>query len=222
MVIERILFVCTGNICRSPVAAAMFASIVASSGVEASSAGVSARAGYSPPGKMLESAYRLGVDVSGHRSRVIVAEELEDFAGIFCMEFGQARALVSVVPEAFGKIFVLPQFVRSAAESPQSARQTSESVAQWIARLGVDRQPSDLFARGADWEVADPFGAHSDAYDRCVSDLGLLVTALAVAMLPAGPIRALVPRRGVAEDSLRGRVMLPGRLWRGKSSSGSD
>ena len=70
----RILFVCTGNTCRSP-----FAEAVArrEGHVDAKSAGLSAHAGDEPPEDAIVVARELGYDLSAHRARPLTEEMLE-------------------------------------------------------------------------------------------------------------------------------------------------
>jgi protein arginine phosphatase len=70
----RILFVCTGNTCRSP-----FAEAVArrEGRVDAESAGLSALADDRPPEDAIVVARELGYDLSSHRARPLTEEMLE-------------------------------------------------------------------------------------------------------------------------------------------------
>ena len=70
----RILFVCTGNTCRSP-----FAEAVArrEGHVDVESAGLSAYAGDQPPDDAIVVARELGYDLSSHRARPVTEEMLE-------------------------------------------------------------------------------------------------------------------------------------------------
>ena len=69
-----ILFVCTGNTCRSP-----FAEAVArrEGHVDVESAGLSAYAGDQPPGDAIVVARELGYDLSSHRARPLTEEMVE-------------------------------------------------------------------------------------------------------------------------------------------------
>ena len=70
----RVLFVCTGNICRSP-----FAEVVARSAghVDVESAGLAAYAGAQPTADAIAVARELGYDLSSHQARPLTAEMLE-------------------------------------------------------------------------------------------------------------------------------------------------
>jgi protein-tyrosine phosphatase len=87
----RILFVCLGNICRSPSAEAVMRAIAAREapelGIEVDSAGT---AGYhigSPPDeRALEAARRRGYDMAALRARVVTPEDFEQFDLILAMD----------------------------------------------------------------------------------------------------------------------------------------
>ena len=69
----RVLFVCTGNICRSPFAAA----VARAAGLDAESAGLQAYPGAEPTEDAIAVARELGYDVSSHRARGLTLELLE-------------------------------------------------------------------------------------------------------------------------------------------------
>ena len=69
----RILFVCTGNTCRSPFAEA----VARRDGHDVESAGLTARAGDQPPEDAIVVALQLGYDISSHRARALTEEMLE-------------------------------------------------------------------------------------------------------------------------------------------------
>jgi protein-tyrosine-phosphatase len=89
----RILFVCTGNTCRSP-----FAEAVArrEGHVDAESAGLSAFAGDQPPEDAIVVARELGYDLSSHRARPLTEEMLERSDVVV----GMTTAHVAAVGEA--------------------------------------------------------------------------------------------------------------------------
>ena len=81
---ERILFVCTGNTCRSPMAQVIAQDFLASQGLPAvsvRSAGVAAFPGTRASGKASVVASRAGLDLSGHRSEQL-DEELVAWAEV--------------------------------------------------------------------------------------------------------------------------------------------
>jgi protein-tyrosine-phosphatase len=69
----KVLFVCTGNTCRSPFAEA----VARAEGLDAESAGLDAFVGDEPPADAVAVARDLGYDLSSHRARRLTAEMLE-------------------------------------------------------------------------------------------------------------------------------------------------
>ena len=66
----RVLFVCTGNVCRSPMAAALAAAVDPS--LSTASAGTRARPHQPSTPEAVAVMAEVGIDLSGHRSRRIV------------------------------------------------------------------------------------------------------------------------------------------------------
>lgn len=87
----RILFVCLGNICRSPSAEGVFRSVAARHGLldslEIDSCGTGSwHVGKQPDLRASEAALRRGVDVSGLRARQITAQDLDHFDYVLVMD----------------------------------------------------------------------------------------------------------------------------------------
>ncbi|WP_425091236.1 low molecular weight protein-tyrosine-phosphatase [Tropicimonas sp. S265A] len=97
----RILFVCLGNICRSPTAEGVFRALAAEGGVdvEVDSAGTSAWHVGSPPDSraMAEAAGR-GIDLSGLRARQAEPEDFERFDLIVGMDRSNVTRLEALRP----------------------------------------------------------------------------------------------------------------------------
>ncbi|HET9837520.1 MAG TPA: ATP-grasp domain-containing protein, partial [Candidatus Angelobacter sp.] len=81
---KRILFVCYGNICRSPLAAAI--ARPALSGIEIQSSGFHHAVGRSSPEKILRAAHTFGLDLSQHRSSLVSREQLRGADLIVAMD----------------------------------------------------------------------------------------------------------------------------------------
>jgi protein-tyrosine phosphatase len=87
----RVLFVCLGNICRSPTAEAVFRTIAARDApeltVEVDSAGTAGyHVGEPPDPRTQEAASRRGYDLSGLRARVVEPRDFERFDLILAMD----------------------------------------------------------------------------------------------------------------------------------------
>ena len=72
---KTILFICTGNVCRSPMAEGLFRRAVAGRGeFRVFSAGLGAVDGQPPTPHSVTAMRELGVDISGQRSRMLTTE----------------------------------------------------------------------------------------------------------------------------------------------------
>jgi protein-tyrosine phosphatase len=101
---RRVLFVCLGNICRSPAAEIIFRKLVDDAGrtseFEIDSAGtISHHAGSPPDCRMAEALERNGFTVSG-RARRIESKDLEDFDLIVTMDESNLDQVRSLDPES--------------------------------------------------------------------------------------------------------------------------
>lgn len=108
----KILFVCTGNTCRSPMAEGIFRKILSDKNindVECSSAGLFAMTGDDPAENAVKACERFGVDISSHRARRITAYILDETDKFVCMTKEHAASLSMYVPSE--KILVLGEGV---------------------------------------------------------------------------------------------------------------
>jgi protein-tyrosine phosphatase len=94
----RVLFVCLGNICRSPTAEGVFRQLVAARGlsdrIEVDSAGTGGwHAGDPPDPRTVQAAARRGLDLSTLRARQVRREDFAAFDHVLAMDEANLRAL---------------------------------------------------------------------------------------------------------------------------------
>ncbi len=99
----RVLFVCTGNICRSPTAEGVFRRLVEEAGlapvIEVDSAGTGAwHAGEPPDTRSQEAAARRGIDLGAQRARPVRRDDFHAFDVIVAMDQGHLRQLQRAAP----------------------------------------------------------------------------------------------------------------------------
>lgn len=93
----HVLFVCTGNICRSPFAEYYARSVWSDRDVTTSSAGTWAMIGQPATGNMITVGAGHGVDLTPHRARPLGSANSPDL--ILCMEQHHVDAAISVFPD---------------------------------------------------------------------------------------------------------------------------
>lgn len=108
---KTILFVCTGNICRSPMAEGLFRHAVAGRGAfRVLSAGIGAIDGQPPSLHAVEAMRELGIDISRQRSRMLTASLVREADFIFGMTHNHVDSVSLLYPAAAEKTFLLREF----------------------------------------------------------------------------------------------------------------
>jgi protein-tyrosine phosphatase len=198
--LEIVLMLCTGNMCRSPAAAALLARRLAALGerVAVRSAGL-AQPGCAPPPEMVLVMAGYGIDLRPHRSRVVGRDELVGADLVLGMTREHVRHAVVTAPGAWPRAFTLAELVRRGERA--GSRPVGEPLPSWLARARDGRQRAHLLGSSPDDDVADPMGGPPQAYaatavvlDRLVSRLAELCWGRAAAPRPgAPPADALLP-----------------------------
>ena len=108
---KNIVFVCTGNTCRSPMAAALFRLRVGeNSGWEAASAGTYASPGSPASGNAISALRELGIDLSHHRSQPLTVELVEMADLIVVMTADHRAQILHAMPEVEDRVFLIKSF----------------------------------------------------------------------------------------------------------------
>lgn len=106
---EELIFVCTGNTCRSPMAEGLFRALDGENrtGLHASSAGLFVHEGLPASEYAVQAAGELGADLSGHRARQLTPELVRQAQYLVCMTAAHYDRLVQAMPWAQDKVFTL-------------------------------------------------------------------------------------------------------------------
>ena len=138
--VRSILFVCLGNICRSPFAAALTRRLLdeASAGdVRCSSAGIHPSQALCSPPEACEASAAYGVALQRHAPQPLTHELLASHDLVFVMERSQLELLRSSYPALHNRLFLLSLY---------------------------DDRATDAYAR---YNIVDPFGQPLWAYEIC-------------------------------------------------------
>src|ERR1051325_10071090 len=108
---KTVLFVCTGNVCRSPMAEGIFRHAVQGRGnYRVVSAGLGAMEGQPPSAHAVEAVKELGIDISNQRSRMLTPDLVQQADYIFGMTHSHVDTVLLLYPQAAEKTFLLREF----------------------------------------------------------------------------------------------------------------
>jgi protein-tyrosine phosphatase len=179
-----VLFVCTGNQCRSPIAAALLRARLDERGspLTVESSGFMSE-GVPPPREALETMWAVGVDLSGHRSRPLSPTTIGAADLIVGMTRQHVVELTVMAPPEWERAFTFADLLRRA--ETVGPRQRIEAVREWVRRLHAGRLRSSLTGLPLSEDVSDPMGGRPKDYQRTREQLVGMTTRLAELLSPA-------------------------------------
>lgn len=142
---NRILVICVGNICRSPMAEALLGrQLSAYPQMSVTSAGIGALVGYPADETAQALLLKQGIDISTHRARQLNSAMLRQADLVLVMEAEHKRAIDMIDPSVRGKIYRLGEWggfdISDPYRQPREAfeeclRLIQRGVADWSAKL---------------------------------------------------------------------------------------
>ena len=178
----KVLIVCTGNICRSPIAHGLLhdrARRVGEDWLEVRSAGTWGRSGSGATPEAVSAAAGLGVDIEAHRSSRFNDDMAKWADLIITMTTEQAAEVLQESPEARTKTFTLKELVSLLGSLPPRAAAETTHKEGLTRRIGeADQARSSGHSLPLDLDVADPLGLSETVYRAVANELEGLVDDL--------------------------------------------
>ncbi len=154
------MFVCTGNTCRSSMAEGLLKNVIKNNSVLkdeyiVTSSGVHAFEGEPASVNSINVlSQKYGIDISKHKAKVINKKSIEEAFLILTMTKTHKDAVLSVFPEANGKIFTLKEYVSDEA-----------------------------FEKGYGMDIVDPYGGNVGVYEKCAEELESAISKLGLKLV---------------------------------------
>src|SRR5580658_8526978 len=141
--IDGLVVLCTANVCRSPMAAALLARRLSELGVTArvQSAGM-LRGGDPPLPGVISVMAGYGIDLAAHRSRVAGAADLAQASLVLAMAREHLRYAVVTEPGAWPRAFTLRELIRRGERI--GPRPPGEPFSGWLSRVHAGRERMSL------------------------------------------------------------------------------
>lgn len=178
--IRNILFVCTGNTCRSPMAEGMLRDLIDKQGlqIQVHSAGVSANEGLS----ISEHTARILKDkgiANQLTSKAVTEQGIEAADLILTMTTSHKRYLIERFPQIVDKAYTLKEYVADDPAVMDLIQERKELIAELQMKLALSQEITKeeqerLIALEQDmpnYDVMDPYGGSMEDYRRCADEI---------------------------------------------------
>ncbi|MBA2279718.1 MAG: RpiB/LacA/LacB family sugar-phosphate isomerase [Acidimicrobiia bacterium] len=177
------MFVCTANVCRSPVAAALARRRLHGTGIMVSAAGIlPGERPVDPVAVEVLAAHGLAVD--GEPSRRLTTADVRRADLVLCLERRHLREVVVLDRDALRKSFTIRELVRRG--DTIGPRPPGTALAAWLDAANGDRELSSLTGEAPDDDIADPTGGPITGYEHTVRWIDALLGRLVGLLWPPG------------------------------------
>ncbi|MET7876559.1 low molecular weight phosphatase family protein [Micromonospora profundi] len=168
--VDRVLFVCHANLCRSPMAEYVARRLLADRPVLVSSAGTDAMDGMAMHPYAMEVLAEHGADPAAFASRTLRPEYLTEATLVLTATRRQRSVCTALAPGALHRTFTLRQFGRLASAAEPPAEPSVDPLRAAIAAAAEARGRLQPAAPDAD-DLRDPIGGTTADFRRCAEEI---------------------------------------------------
>ena len=138
----KIMFICTGNICRSAMAEGMMRKLAKENNKDISvySAGIYAETGDYATYNAIEAARKYDVNIALHRATNIKDSKIEEMDLVLCATKSHKQTILQNYPALQGKVFTIKEYAE------------------------IDKE-------GINIDISDPWGYNSEVYSNCAEEI---------------------------------------------------
>jgi protein-tyrosine-phosphatase len=183
----NLLFICTGNTCRSPMAEGYFNFVARKLGIDAAgkSAGIVANDGQHASDYSVRAMRELfDIDISGHKAKSVTVAGMQSADYVITMTKSHKLVLRGMFPEHEDKIFILSEFAyRCKNGMINIKRENSDSDIKAPSSEGIkfntiiEHQASQYFE-----DIADPYYYGLDVYMETAKEIAEYIDGIIASM----------------------------------------
>lgn len=181
----QILFVCTGNICRSPFAELLLKHYLKDTPIRVESAGTRGLTEHEIHRSSARILSKLQITSRHFRSRRLTKSMLEAADLVLCFEHVQSRQITELLPGASLKTFLLPEFATLAEAGQAAGLMRGQSLSERL-RVVRDVAPQLRMNLEVAPEVSDPNGQDFAVFHRVATEINDSLIKILTSVSPKG------------------------------------